>query len=194
MNTDSPKKHIITLGGYPGSGKSTTRRLLSERLGYKTFSTGDYVREMAIERGMTLEAFNELVASAKDIEEAIDARLVHIETHENEYIVDSHLGFHFIPSAFSVFLDISLETAAHRIFGDKHTEIRIKSGDTMETLDEAMERTQKRIDNHRDRYSRHYGIDPYVRTQYDYVVNSELLTPAECVEDILVAYTTWLGA
>ncbi len=188
------KKHIITLGGYPGSGKSTAKRVLAEKLGYRTFSTGDYVREMAIARGMTLEAFNELVAGSKEIEEAIDAKLKHIENSEDNYVIDSHLAFHFIPSAFSVFLDITLETAAKRIFGDRDADIRVRSGDIMETLDEAMERTQRRIDNHRDRYSRHYGVDPYVRTQYDYVVNSELLTPEESMEEILIAYEAWLGA
>lgn len=194
MEASRFKKQIITLGGYPGSGKSTIKRVLAEKLGWNTFSTGDFVREMAIARGMTLEIFNEIVASSKEIEESIDAKLTHIETHEDQYVIDSHLAFHFIPSAFSVFLDITLETAAWRIFSDKDAEMRVRSGDTMNTLDEAIHRTQKRIDNHRDRYSRHYGIDPYVRMQYDYVVNAEAATPEEIAREILVAYEAWHSA
>ncbi len=187
------KKHIIILGGYPGSGKSTLRGILSERLGYKKFSTGDFMRSLAIERGMTLEAFNEVVATTKAFDEQTDAELLRIEREEDNYVVDSHLAFHFVPSGFSVFLDISLETAAHRIFGDKDSLIRIQSGDTMETLEEAFERTKKRIDNHEDRYMRHYGITPYDKSQYDFVLNAETETQVELADHIINAYEKWLA-
>lgn len=186
------KKHIITLGGLPGSGKSTVKKILAERLGYKTFSTGDFVRDTAVERGLTLEEFNDMVAESKDLDLLIDAELERIESTEDNYVIDSHLAFHFVPSGFSVFLQISLDESARRIFNDREAPSRIKAGDTMETLEEAKRRTKKRIDNHQDRYMRHYGIDPYIPTQYDLTVNSENFTPEEIAKNIEEAFQHWI--
>jgi cytidylate kinase len=186
------KRRIVVLGGPPGSGKSTVRKLLSARLGYETFSTGDFVRSLAITRGMTLEELNEAIAQSKELEECIDAELMRIEREGDHMVVDSHLAFHFIPSGFSVFLQVSLDAAARRIFEDKHAEMRIRSGDTMATMEEACLKTKKRVDNHRDRYMRHYGIDPYVPEAYDLVLDSEQYSPDEIVELIVPAYNAWL--
>jgi CMP/dCMP kinase len=186
------KKHVITLGGYPGSGKSTIKRLLAERLHYKTFSTGDFTRELALKRGMTLEAFNELVATDKSLDLLIDEELIRIENEDDNYVIDSHLAFHFVPKGFSVYLDISLDTAAKRVFGDRDAVIRIQSGDTTTTLEEAKAKTWKRISNHRERYMRHYAVDPYIPEQYDFVVSAEEETPEQITASILVAYEDWL--
>ena len=186
------KKHIITLGGLPGSGKSTIKRMLAEHFGYTMFSTGDFVREMAADRNMTLEEFNELVLHDRSIDEHIDERLMQIEAHGDHYVIDSHLAYHFVPSGFSVFLHVTNETSAMRIFNDAQSPTRQKSGDVMSTLEEALERTQKRINNHTERYLQHYGINPYDETHYDLVINTELSEPPQSAEQIIGAYTTWL--
>ena len=188
------KKHIITLGGLPGSGKTTVRHLLAERLGYKIFSTGHLARRLAEERGMTLEAFNELAVSSAEIDHLIDAELERIEHEEDNYVIDSHLAFHFVPSAFAVYLDISIETAVQRVFGDRESEIRKRSGDIADTLEESLIKTRKRIDNHKERYMLHYGVNPYIPSQYTCVINAESITPEEVTEKILVAYTDWQSA
>jgi predicted cytidylate kinase len=193
-NFTGMKKHIITLGGLPGSGKSTVKKILAERLSYNMLSTGDFVRDLAHERNLTLEEFNDLIAHDKSLDEYIDERLQHVEQEGDNYIVDSHLAFHFIPSGFSVLLTISSEKAAERIFNDAHSPSRIKSGDTMQTIEEAREKTGRRVQNHIDRYKRHYNIDPYHPENYECVIDTEHLTPEEIAEKIITAYTTWLNA
>jgi len=135
-------KRIITLGGLPGSGKSTVKKLIAEKLGYTMLSTGDFVREMAHARNLTLEEFNDLIIHDKTLDEEIDSRLIAIEGDGDRYVVDSHLAFHFIPSGFSVLLTVSLETSEKRIFNDSSSPIRIKSGDTMK-----INNVQKKSDN-----------------------------------------------
>ncbi len=189
------KKHIITLGGYPGSGKSTVKKLLGKALGYQTFSTGDFTRRLASEHQMTLEEFNEHIANgSQELDHLIDAELMRIERDEDEYVIDSHLAYHFVPSGFSVYLNISLEVAAQRIYHDRDAAIRILSGDVMHSLEEAATRTEKRVKNHQDRYLRHYGIDPYLPEQYEFVVDSSSRTPEEIAKIILNAYEGWLNA
>jgi cytidylate kinase len=44
---------IITLSGYPGSGKSTAGKLLAAKLGYNRYSIGDLQRRLAAEHNLT---------------------------------------------------------------------------------------------------------------------------------------------
>jgi len=186
------QKHIITLGGLPGGGKSTVKALLEKELSWSSFSTGDYMRSLAKERGMTFDEFNAHIAEHKADDELIDKELQRIEAEEDHMIVDSHLAFHFVPSAFKVFLNISLSESARRIYADSDRESRKSVGDTMSSIDEAKQRIEARIENHNDRYKRHYGISPYEVDQYDLVINTEDYNPEEVASIILEAYKNWL--
>lgn len=185
------KKNIIVLGGLPGAGKSTVRYLLAEKLGYKAFSTGDFMRGLAKERGISFDDFNAQIAQDKSIDQLIDAELIRIQAEEDNIVVDSHLAFHFIPSAFKVFFNISLDTSAERIYADRERETRKSVGDTMESVEEAKERIQARINNHNDRYMRHYGLTPYDSSQYDYVIDTEACTPEQTTELVIAAFKDW---
>jgi len=54
--------HFITIAGKLGSGKSSTANKVASVLGYTRASTGDFMRKMAEEKGMTLQ---ELSTSAE---------------------------------------------------------------------------------------------------------------------------------
>ena len=45
---------IITISGKPGSGKSTVAKRLAAELGLTHVSAGDFMRDMATERGITV--------------------------------------------------------------------------------------------------------------------------------------------
>lgn len=186
------KKHIISLGGLPGSGKSTVKKLIAEQLRMDSFSTGDFMRRMALARGISFDDFNALIATDKSIDEEIDAELIRIEQTGDNMVIDSHLAFHFVPSSFRVFLTIPLLMSAERIYKDSEKEVRKSVGDTMSSVEEAATRIQARIDNHNDRYMRFYGVSPYDPTQYDLVVDTETLKPEEVARTVLDAYAKWL--
>ncbi|MEZ4103369.1 MAG: nucleoside monophosphate kinase [Candidatus Paceibacterota bacterium] len=44
------KKQIITIAGKPGSGKSTTAKRLSGELNYAHFSSGDFFRQVGLDK------------------------------------------------------------------------------------------------------------------------------------------------
>ncbi len=181
-------RNIISLGGLPGSGKSTVKTLLAKHYGWNTFSTGDFMRKMALERGLSFDDFNALIATDKSIDEQIDAELIRIEKEESNIIIDSHLAFHFVPSSFKVFLDIPLEISAERIFKDSEKETRKSVGDVMGSIEEAAARIQARIDNHNDRYKRFYGVSPYDKSQYDLAIDTSTHNPVEVATIIIAAY------
>jgi cytidylate kinase len=181
-------RNIISLGGLPGSGKSTVKGILAAHYGWNTFSTGDFMRKMAHDRGISFDDFNALIATDKSIDEEIDAELIRIETGEDNMIIDSHLAFHFVPSSFKVFLDIPLLISAERIYKDSEKESRKSVGDVMESVEEAAARIQARIDNHNDRYKRFYGVSPYDKSQYDLVIDTSIHTPAEVAQQIIAAF------
>ena len=47
----------ITLCGKGGSGKSVIAKTLAEEYSLKHYSTGDYMRRLAMEQGCTIEEF-----------------------------------------------------------------------------------------------------------------------------------------
>jgi len=186
------KKDIIVLGGYPGSGKSTVRKILADKLGYKSFSAGDFSRKLAQTRGLTLEELNEyIVTEGEELDHLIDEEQKRIEREENEYVVDAHIGFYFIPSGFKVFLMTPIETSAKRIFEDRNATIRVNSGDSMQSYEEALERTKKRIDNHKLRYKKHYGINVYDISQFDLVIDNSDMEPEDVAGEIITAFNQW---
>lgn len=188
------KMDIITIGGLPGAGKSTVRNIVADTLGFKTFSTGDFARSLAMKQGMTLAEFNENTAHNKNIDLEIDAELIRLAEEGKDMVVDSILGFHFIPRAFHVYLTISLEASADRIFNDKNAVTRVQTGDVSETREAMQEQIEARIKNHQGRYQDHYGVDPYDETLYDLVINTEHEPAAVVAERIVNAYRTWRGA
>jgi ABC-type multidrug transport system fused ATPase/permease subunit len=52
------KKQTITIAGSPGSGKSSTAKAIAAVLGFQHFSSGDFFRQLAVERGQSIEAMN----------------------------------------------------------------------------------------------------------------------------------------
>src|SRR5690606_17762638 len=111
------RKHIITLSGKPGSGKSSTADRVAEMLGYTRYSSGDIVRNMIKSKKITLGLFNKQAETDPNIDNRIDEQLRALREQE-DIVIDSRLGFYWIPESFKVYLDINEDLAVARIFND----------------------------------------------------------------------------
>lgn len=69
------KKELITIAGSPGSGKSSTAKALAAALQYRHFSSGDLFRQLAAERGESIEAMNISAEVQRDIDLSVDKLL-----------------------------------------------------------------------------------------------------------------------
>lgn len=186
------KKHIITLSGKPGSGKSSTSDKVAELLGYTRFSSGDMVRKMLSHKNITLAEFNERAASDHTLDNEIDEQLRDLRT-KDDIIVDSRLGFYWIPESFKVFLDLDMDVASARIFSDSTDNANRQAGAGLgRNIAEVAKLVQERMQNERSRYRAMYGVDPYNTQHFDLVINTSRHSPQTVALTIFDHYKKWL--
>jgi len=171
---------IVTLSGRPGSGKSVVASRLAERLGVPHVSAGDFMREMARERGMSILELSRVAEDDHSIDEEIDARSVRIAAETDDLVIDARLGWHFVPSSVKVFLEVSPQVAARRIY-------EARRGTESENID--LQSTQRaieaRTESERERYRGYYGLDYTDHDHYNLVIDTSGLTIDQVVERIV---------
>jgi cytidylate kinase len=192
------KKHIITIAGKPGSGKSSTAKQLAERLGYEHFSSGDLFRNIARSRGQNVKQANIDAEGKKlddnNIDHLVDQRLREIGETQNNKVIDSRTAWHWIPNSFNVFIDLDLVIAAERIINSmQQADISGVRNEHIPTSTTAYAKElEERLASEARRYETLYGINPYELSNHDLVVNSGEKGLDGVVEEILSAYQTWL--
>lgn len=183
------KPEIICISGPPGSGTSTVSRRVADELDYSRFSSGDFMRSLARERGMTLPEITERAEANPEIDRKIDEKVKNL-ADSDKLVVDSRLGFHFIPESFAVYLEVDLRTAAERIFAEN--EERQDAGElASSSVDETQERVVNRLDSERERYKELYNIDHTNHTHYNLVVDTDDKSIPEVTESVIARYHSW---
>lgn len=184
-------KHIITIAGKPGSGKSSTAKMLAARLGYDHFSSGDLFRSIVKEKGFELLQGNLAAEQEVEIDHAVDQRLREIGDNDDKKVIDSRTAWHWIPSSYKVYLDLDLVTAAHRILGDGD-EARLANERVHDSYEDYAVVLQQRLDSEARRYKSLYDINPYDMSNYNLVVDSAAHNLNEVVDLIQTGYEKWL--
>lgn len=186
------KRHIITLSGKPGSGKSSTADQVAELLGYTRFSSGDMVRQMIKRRHMTLAEFNEKAVDDHTLDHSIDEELRKLRD-ANDMVIDSRLGFYWIPESFKVYLDLDIDVASARIFRNIQSNAsRSVESSAHDSLGDVAHEVRERMQNERSRYKALYGVDPYNSEHFDLVVNTARHSPQTVALTIFDTYKKWL--
>ena len=185
------KKHIITIAGTLGSGKSSTSDGVAESLEYGRFSSGDFMRAVAVQRNMSLMELSKEAETDKTIDEAIDAEVR--KAGEKEHIViDSRLAYHWIPESFKVYLELSPDIAKTRILNDlKNNSLRRESENSL-TEEEIYEKIITRRESEKKRYMEMYGLDYTDPKNFDLIVDTNKHNLAEVIQIIKRAYLNWL--
>ncbi len=169
----------ITISGAVGSGKSTISKLLAEKMGLKHYSVGSLMREIAQKRGMDINELSKIAETDKTIDSELDLRQRQIGKEDN-FVMDSRLGFHFIPDSFKVFLTVDIKEAARRIYDASRKE------ESYADIDEAVEKLKRRMKSENIRYKEYYNIDFPQKKFFDLVLDTTNLTPDEVVDELLL--------
>lgn len=188
------KKHFITIAGKLGSGKSSTANRIAEKLGYTRASTGDSMRAIAKEKGISLEELSAIAENDPSIDIELD-NYNKIVGEREDVVLDSRLGFHFIPNAFKVYLEVEPHEGARRILKDKESNPNRSAEATGEfdSIESIVQATEKRLASERKRYRELYGIENHTdESNFDCVIDTTTIPKDKVVDEIIEAYTQWL--
>ena len=172
----------ISLTGDLGSGKSTVCKLIQKRIKVKVVSVGVIMRERAKSLNMDLQQFSSYMEKHPEEDEHLDNALREYEKKDGDYIFDSRMAWHFVPSAFSFYLSCSPDESARRIFNAK------RSDENFSSLEETKKKVYKRRESEQVRYKKFYGVDILDLSNYDAVINTDDKTPEQVVEEIFKIY------
>jgi cytidylate kinase len=168
-------KHVVTLGGLHGTGKSSVADMIADELKLRRTSAGMIFRQMAAEKGMSLEEFSRYAEDHLEIDEQLDSTLTH-EAEKGNIVLDGQLAAW-----------MAKEHADFRILLTAPEEVRIQRIADRDGVDyeHAHHETLAREESERERYKEYYGIDVSDHSIYDLILNTDKFTLDEVV-DILV--------
>ncbi len=165
----------ITIFGLAGTGKGTVCRILCEKLGYKSFSGGDFARETARRMNLTLNEIDELSRYDKSIDIARDKVIEDFGKENDNFIVEARLGWKFIPDSFKVCFECDFEERTRRVAQREKKDIVTVQAETIQ-----------RENSIYDRFLKYYGIknvnDP---KNFDLVIDTTHITPEDIADKII---------
>lgn len=173
---------IITISGLPGSGKSTIGKMIAAKLGLTFYSMGDLRGKMATERGMTIDELNKLGETEAWTDKEVDDYQIALAKREDNFVIDGRLSWLFMPRAFKVFLTVTPEEGARRIFANQRPDEK-PAGSAIELVS----RNKDRVTSDRLRYEKWYQVRFDDPANYDLVLDTTTTKPEEVAEKVLAA-------
>lgn len=176
---------FITLSGMPCSGKSSVAKYLEQKYNFQIISSGQIFRDEAVRRNMSLLDFSELCNHDSSIDIELDQKMTELgkEYAGQKVIFDSRMAWHFIPNSFKVYVTLTPEIMAQRLFDSDRN--RTEKGATKE---EAQQQLMARWKSENYRYSKYYGLDNTDENNFDLVISSANKTIEQLAEEIYSKY------
>lgn len=166
---------VITVSGPHGTGKSTYAKALAEAFRLRYVSAGELFRDLARQKGLTLEAFSRTAAEDPTIDQAID-EMTKAEAREGAVVIDAQL------SAW-----MAKEVADVKVLIVAVDEVRFKRIAERDgiTVEEARKQTLARELIQKQRYEKYYGIDVSNMSIYDLKIDAGLY-PLEKAKSVVI--------
>tara|TARA_Y100000588_G_C13789448_1_gene726025 strand:- start:99 stop:641 length:543 start_codon:yes stop_codon:yes gene_type:complete len=169
----------LTISGHPGSGTSTLVDGLCRSLDWQKLNGGQVFRDMANERGVSLEEFAHLCIEDESIDKELDALLSETMLSEDSpEIVESRLAGWWAHmndlQCPRVWIDVSERVRAARV-------VNREGG----SIDEQLNLIRERMESDGKRYERYYGIDIDSHEPYTCIIQSDDLGIEEVVSLVL---------
>ncbi|PJB72122.1 MAG: cytidylate kinase [Alphaproteobacteria bacterium CG_4_9_14_3_um_filter_47_13] len=172
--------HRITITGDPGSGKTTFARNVAERTGYRLITTGNMFRALAMQKGISVAALNELAETQQEIDREVDGYVKDLNAAPEHLVLDSRMAWYFLKNSMKIRLVIDPDVAVQRIFNDAE---RARSwNDRFPDMDTAMKEVESRRQSEISRYKALYDVDIGNDANFDLVVNTSHKTRQEVLE------------
>jgi cytidylate kinase len=167
---------IITIGGLPGSGKTTVAKILADKLKMEYVNAGDIFRNLAAKKGLTLEEFGIFAEKNPGVDQTIDKKIVELAKKDNVILEGRLAGIMCERNgikAIKVWLEAPLKVRAQRV-AERESK----------TFDTTLAEIQVREKSEWDRYYQIYNIDLNDLTIYNAVIDSAPITAQEVAETV----------
>ena len=171
----------ISISGSVGSGKSSVAKIVSQKLGYKYHSIGEFMRKIAHQKNIHLSDLSKIAERDKSIDYQLDDMQKQLN-NQQDFVMDSRLGFYFIPSSYKVFLKVPVNVAASRIFKDK------RKNESYSNLEETKNHLRRRMQSEKLRYKQCYGIDFPNESDFDLVIDTTNMGKEQVAEEIIMGF------
>jgi len=164
-------KHIITLSGDIGSGKSSVAAELQKLTAYDIIGTGKIQRAIAERRGLTTLELNKISETDRSVDDEIDNYVIETGKTQDDLIIDSRLAWHFIPAAFKVYLSVDAMIGAERVFNAG------RSDEHNPSLEATLQNNLKRQSSEDQRFYKLYDVHFRRYDNYDLIVDTSYTAP-----------------
>jgi predicted cytidylate kinase len=177
----------ITISGMPGSGKTTVAKVLSEKLRLKHYYIGAMRREIARQRGITLNELNRLGESDPSTDKVVDDYLINLGKTEDDFIAEGRTASYFIPDSVKIFIAVDVRVGAGRILKDavEKGKAQERNEKVAASVDGQAKLLQERIDSDKLRYKMYYGNTMFEREMYDLWIDTTNLSPEQVVGQVM---------
>lgn len=173
---------IITLWWKTGSWKWTLAKKLKEYLWYEIIGIGDIKRNLAKEMWLTIFEWDQIWWNNPEKAQEFDLKFEDYQKSlsiDENIILDGRMAFWCQPNAFKVFLDVSDEEWAKRVFDAQ------RDTDARNSFEEVFDVNINRNRKGRDTYLKLYNVDIYDMSQYDLVVDTTNMIPDQILNLVL---------
>ena len=153
---------VVTIGGPHGTGKSTYAKMVAKQFRLRYVSAGLLFRDLAKERGVSLEELSRQAASSPEIDRMIDERSA-AEAAKGDAVIEGQLAAW-----------MSKDLAQVRIYlkaPDEERIARIANRDHLQ-YEAARRQTLEREQIQRERYKRYYEIDTDDLSPYNIIIDT----------------------
>ncbi|MBR9690782.1 AAA family ATPase [Candidatus Woesearchaeota archaeon] len=172
---------IITISGALGAGKSTVAKFVADSLKIRHHSTGDLMRDIALEHDMNLNQLSKIAEKEDWVDKELDEKQARLGTTEENFVIDARLGWHFIPNSIKVYLDVSNVIAAKRIWNDKEN----REDEDFKDFDDLLKKVEERKRSEIKRYKEYYKLNHHDKSNYDLVIDTTNKSAKEVAQEIV---------
>jgi len=158
---------LITIDGRSGAGKGTLAEHISDFMGIERYSAGDFFRNIAEEKGLSVEELSEKADKETDLE--VDRRTFQKGLSEN-CVIESRISSHVMgdQSDLKIRLKADLDERSERVASRENLSER-----------DARQRIIKRDRDNKERYRDYYGINMDDLKIYDLIIDNTKLSIEE---------------
>lgn len=177
---------IITISGTLGSGKSTIAAMLCKKLNARRIYVGQYMRELARKKHITLAELGKLAENDPSIDIKADketARRANLLAKKWPVVVEGRVQYHFLPKSIKIFIKASLEQGAKRIWKDLNNEEKNKQRNEakVKNIAELKQQMRRRKKSELMRYKKYYHLNHLQTKNYDFVLDTSKISAHQAI-------------